>query len=238
MIEMKNTMVMGFPGAIRGMRQPYKKTELSDSAYEILGVTSLTEDHFQMMTEAYLDEQTGPVIYEIGKRDKELALKLCEAGSEHRKFLRMIHCQVDIKAPLYWWKQFDTLKIGTVANSESTMHTLARGVSGEDFSWNTNEDDDLQDFDSDYCSDCWEIVEWINRYLDEYKETKDERYWQMAVNMLPESYNQTRTVDLNYEVIRTAYHQRKNHKLGEWHKFCDWAEQLPYSEFITGKAVA
>lgn len=178
----------------------------------------------------------------IGPNDMKLARRLIEAGGEHRKFLRQIFVSVDITAPLYWWKEFDTYKVGTTANSTSTMHKLA----STPITLDCFETDDYQDTIIDEINhDPWtnklkveqhveDIIQFLEHLRRLYNETKDKRYWKELIRWLPESWLQTRTITMNYENLRNMYHQRKNHKLTEWHSFCHWVEEcLPYAkEFI------
>ena len=167
----------------------------------------------------------------LGNADLDLAIRLRNAGTDHRKFMRMITVYLDITAPLYWWKEFDTYKVGTVANSCSTMHKIA----AKEFT--------LEDFSCEHLENPWiahlkETIRLLNEARDAYHwcntDAKKEWWWQM-IQLLPSSYNQKRTVMLNYEVLANMYKSRRNHKLDEWHTFCDWIEKLPYSELITGK---
>lgn len=166
----------------------------------------------------------------LGDNDLALAKKLVKAGSDHSKFMRMINVTLDIVAPLYWWKEFDTYKVGTVRNSCSTMHKIAeKKFTLDDFSI-----DDFE-FDDDYCeislSDCFEnIISDCEMCRKKYIETGDKRYWRGLIQLLPESYNQRATVQLNYAVLRNMYHSRKAHKLDEWRDFCKWIETLPYAK--------
>lgn len=167
----------------------------------------------------------------LGNADLDLAIRLRNAGTDHRKFMRMIIVYLDITAPLYYWKEFDTYKVGTVANSCSTMHKIA----DKEFT--------LEDFSCEHLQNSWlahlkETIRLLNEARDAYNwcntDAKKEWWWQM-IQLLPSSYNQRRTVMLNYEVLANMYKSRRNHKLDEWHTFCDWIEKLPYSELITGK---
>ena len=167
----------------------------------------------------------------LGNADLDLAIRLRNAGTDHRKFMRMIVVYLDITAPLYWWKEFDTYKVGTVANSCSTMHKIA----AKEFT--------LEDFSCEHLQNSWlahlkETIRLLNEARDAYNwcntDAKKEWWWQM-IQLLPSSYNQKRTVMLNYEVLANIYKSRRNHKLDEWHTFCDWVESLPYSELITGE---
>lgn len=172
----------------------------------------------------------------LGENDLNLAKKLCKAGTDHRKFMRMITVYVDITAPLYWWKEFDTYKVGTVANSCSTMHKIhAKEFTMEDFS---HEHLALYEVDGEICRDFKGTLECtiddLNVARELYLETKDKKYWNTMIQLLPSSYNQKRTIMLNYEVLANIYHSRKNHKLDEWREFCDWIETLPcVKELIT-----
>ena len=163
----------------------------------------------------------------IGFNDHDLMMRLRNAGTDHRKFMRMITVYLDITAPLYWWKEFDTYKVGTVANSCSTMHKIhAKEFTLEDFSCEKLYDP---------LGDLRPIVDRLNVYRERYLKTKDKNDWWQMIQLLPTSYNQKRTVMLNYEVLANIYKSRRNHKLDEWHTLCDWIEELMYSELITGK---
>lgn len=172
----------------------------------------------------------------IGPNDFNLLQRLCKAGTDHRKFMRMLPVMVTITAPLYWWKEFDTYKVGTVANSCSTMHKIhAKEFTLKDFSC-----EHLLDFEEkgklkfSPLGTLQNTIDELNDCREVYLETKDKKYWWQMIQLLPSSYNQKRTVMLNYEVLATMYHQRKNHKLDDWREFCSWIETLPYSELITG----
>lgn len=203
MISIKRTSVFNFENAVRGARNPMNSWEKSDSRY---------------------DEKGN---YILGKNDLDLCMRLAKAGSDHRKYLRQIFVSVDINAPLYWWKEFDTYKVGTVANSCSTMHKIhAKEFELSDFSHERMDE---------YGKNILEIIiRYLNENRNEYNKTKDKQKWENMIQMLPTSYNQLRTVTLNYEVLSNMYHARKSHKLAEWHDFCGWIENLPYSELITG----
>ena len=173
--------------------------------------------------------------YKIGKNDLELAQRLIKAGSEHRKFLRQIFVSVDITAPLFFFKEMDTYKVGTVSNSASTMHTLA----SMPITRNCFEMDDYAELDNGFCTDMWNsLIEWLEGLRQKYNETKDRRYWKELIRLLPESWLQKRTVTMNYENILNMVHQRRNHKLTEWREsFIGWAKTLPYADdliFIGG----
>ena len=214
MIKFDNYEVLGIEHAIRGMRNPMNSWEKSDSRY-----ADQWEDGMIVGVD-YLN-------YVIGPNDHELMMKLRNAGTDHRKFMRMLTVYVDITAPLYWWKEFDTYKVGTVANSCSTMHKIH------------SRDLTLDDFSHEHLFGIWldslEItIRTINVARKEYITAKDKRYWDQMIQLLPTSYNQLRTVMLNYEVLANIYKSRRNHRLEEWHEFCAWIEGLPYSEIITG----
>ena len=220
MIKIENTEVSGWQAAVRGMRNPKLSYDKSDS-YFVRGC----------------DEGCG---FLLGENDKKLAQTLADAGNDHGKFLRMIHVQCDVTAPLYWWKEADQYKVGTVTDSCSTMHK----IHAKEFT--------LDDFSHEHLVS--ESVDWLNETIsclnnareifNEWKdtkpndvtielETKKDVWWQM-IQLLPSSYNQKRTWDLNYAVLKNIYHARKTHKLDEWVTLCKWIESLPYSELITG----
>lgn len=205
MITLEKTEVNGWEAAIRGMRNPYNSWDKSDS-YR-------TENEFH-----------------VGEKDMERMISLVRAGSDHSKFMRMITVTVDITAPLYWWKEFDTYKVGTVRNSCSTMHKIAdKEFTLDDFSHEQLTDTAIED--------CLEnVIQFLNVARNVYikKEGKSKAAWWGMIQLLPSSYNQRSTVQLNYQVLRNMYHARKNHKLDEWHVFSKWIESLPYSELITG----
>ena len=224
-MKFEHSEVFNFEGALRGMRNPLNSWSKSDSkiAWEY-GETPR---------------------YEIGPNDMDLARRLIVGGSEHRKFLRQIMVSVDITAPLYWWKEFDTYKVGTTANSTSTMHKLAstpitrecfemddyQDLPIETLYYNEDSEEPFYDYHTDGFID--ELVESLERLRVKYNETKDKRYWKELIRWLPNGWLQTRTVTMNYENLRSMYHQRENHKLVEWHAFCDWVATLPYAkEFI------
>lgn len=249
MLKIKSTDVMGWEAAIRGMRNPMNSWEKSDSSFE-----DVFEDPENLHT-YYMKS------VEIGPNDFDLMKRLRNAGTDHRKFMRMITVYVDITAPLYWWKEFDTYKVGTVANSCSTMHKIAdKEFTLDDFSCehlfgpedmipsNERTETSIYEDASLACvnidgNDCYFTPKGfiqmtcniLNRYRNRFLETKDKRYWWQMIQLLPSSYNQRRTVMLNYEVLANMYRSRKNHKLDEWHTFCDWIKTLPYSELITGE---
>lgn len=233
MLKFEHTEVVGWKHAIRGMRNPLESWEKSDS--NIGFGTAFCIDC------AYKNQNPcGQNCLDLGTNDLDLMTRLRNAGTDHRKFMRMLVVYVDITGPLYWWKEFDTYKVGTVANSCSTMHKIAeKEFTLEDFScehlegraMNTLEDvvDDLNYYREHYLSMDKQKVPHANKKAKEL-------WWQM-IQLLPSSYNQRRTVMLNYEVLANIYKSRRNHKLDEWHTFCDWIEGLPYSELITGGTV-
>ena len=213
MIKIENTEVLGFDAAIRGMRNPMNSWNRKDSGKQ------LNDQHLME--------------YEVGPNDHDLMMRLASAGPVHAKYRRMIVAYVDITAPLYWWKEFDTYKVGTVANSCSTMHKIhAKEFTLDDFSHeHLITDEDTQ---TNYIGVLDFLVDVLNKARTKYLETKDKRYWWQMIQLLPSSYNQKRTVMLNYEVLANMYESRKDHKLDEWRTFCKWIESLPYSEIITG----
>ena len=171
----------------------------------------------------------------VGENDFKLMQTLAAAGQDHGKFLRMITVTLDITAPLYWWKEFDTYKVGTVANSCSTMHKIhAKEFDVNDFSHEHVEELTGDDYNMSY-DFLLRTVDILNYYRKKFLETNDKKYWWQLIQLLPSSFNQRRTVQLNYAVLKNIYHARKDHKLDEWHTLCDWIESLPYSELITGR---
>ena len=240
MLKIENTEVMGWEHAIRGMRNPMNSWDKSDSKWYSIGIPTSNP--------AAINDKCLSQKYCLGDNDLDLMKRLRNAGTDHRKFMRMITVYLDITAPLYWWKEFDTYKVGTVANSCSTMHKIHdKEFTFDDFSHDhldgVSRDMFLQnDKDQPYffCSfeDMLYIqVEALNKARNLYLETKDKKYWWQMIQLLPSSYNQKRTVMLNYEVLANMYKSRKNHKLDEWHVFCNWIESLPYSELITGQPI-
>ena len=248
MIKIEHTQVFGWGAAIRGMRAPMNSWAKSDSFWECTDYDSLNENDIYE--------------YKIGPNDQNLMMRLVKAGDEHAKFMRMIHVSMDILAPLYWWKQVDTYKVGFVTNSCSTMHTIhKKEFTPDDFShehlinyedslgiWKENHDLDPRIEDEDPAKYPEEAIEmWsfapmdililtvkaLNHYRDLYLKTKDKKYWWQMIQLLPDPYNQLRTCDTNYATLRKMYHQRKGHKLDEWDDFRAWVERLPYSELIT-----
>lgn len=216
---------------IQGMRNPMNSWEKSDS-----DICNPTEKCY------YSCNKVGCVDvdhFHLGENDHSLMQRLSNAGTEHRKYMRMMPVYVRITAPLYWWKEFDTYKVGTVANSCSTMHKIAeKEFTLEDFSC-----EHLMDFEEkgklrfSPLGTLQNTIDELNDCRDLYLKTKDKKYWWQLIQLLPSSYNQTRNVMLNYEVLANIYRQRKNHKLDEWREFCEWIETLPYSELITGISI-
>lgn len=240
MLKTENAEVIGWEHAIRGMRNPKNSWEKSDSNWRYVAPAQ-RENH---ILASYSDDSE----FWIGPNDADLMNRLRNAGTDHRKFMRMITVYLDIIAPLYWWKEFDTYKVGTVANSCSTMHKIAdKEFTLEDFSNEhllsmANNDagdalflNDANNIRVDGDDLLGLIINVLNYYRGRYIKTKDKRYWWQLIQLLPSSYNQRRTVMLNYEVLANIYKSRRNHKLDEWHTFCDWIESLPYSKLITGE---
>ena len=236
MIKIENVETYGWHHAIRGMRNPMNSWEKSDSRW---GYPDLVEK------EGFVPAWDKNGEFCLGPNDKELMLKLRNAGTDHRKFMRMITVYLDITAPLYWWKEFDTYKVGTVANSCSTMHKIAdKEFTMEDFSCEHLIDEAIYEHDGLDLADARIFPVSILRYTihalnvcrNKFLETKDKKYWWQMIQLLPSSYNQKRTVMLNYEVLANIYKSRKDHKLDEWRYFCEWCETLPLSELIRGEA--
>lgn len=200
MLKVERTSVMNFENAIRGARNPMNSWSKMDSSYD----------------------EKGKFIF--GENDIDLAKRLAKAGSDHRKFLRQIFVSVDITAPLYWWKEFDTYKVGTVANSCSTMHKIhTKPFCRDDFSHDRMTDDALASLDS--------LVAFLESERQKFVENKEDRsHWHNMIQLLPSSFNQMRTVTLNYENLIGIYYARRTHKLAEWHTLCDWIMSLPYAE--------
>lgn len=237
MIKFENTEVMGWDAAIRGMRNPMNSWETSDT------------DWFHVADEedakTYLEyDEKNDLYHLIGHNDLELMLKLRDAGTDHRKFMRMITVYVDITAPLYWWKEFDTYKVGTVASSCSTMHKIhekkftLEDFSCEHFVGECGIDlfvDSATTVHFEYSDVLYLTVKALNEARQQYIETGEKCYWWQMIQLLPSSYNQKRTVMLNYEVLANIYKSRKSHKLDDWSVgFMEWIDGLPYSELITG----
>lgn len=243
MLKIENTEVLGWWHAIRGMRNPKNSWKKSDS-YPAVDCGKCGKIEREGICHKEDRDCTGFYCFEIGPNDLDLMYRLRNAGTDHRKFMRMITVYLDITAPLYWWKEFDTYKVGTVANSCSTMHKIAeKEFTLEDFScehlmeWEDYESEAKELKPDRLCNFKFYLMDTIgalNNARDLYIQTNDKKYWWQLIQLLPSSYNQKRTVMLNYEVLANIYKSRRNHKLDEWHTFCDWIESLPYSELITG----
>ena len=223
MIRIEKLEVFGWEAAVRGMRNPMNSWDKGDSGY-----VECNEYKFLGDVPTYK--------FKIGENDLNLMKRLVAAGTDHSKFMRMINVTCDITAPLYWWKEFDTYKVGTVANSCSTMHKIhEKEFTLDDFSHEHLSDKYALSNANDPLNVMEHIIYCLNFYRNLYIKTKDKKYWWQMIQLLPSSYNQKRTVQLNYAVLRNMYHSRKNHKLDEWRNFCAWVEGLPYSELITMK---
>lgn len=227
MIKFENTEVVGWESAIRGMRNPMNSWEKSDSGW------FSSEDDMGVDYVQYNSPSDPSELYFIGSNDLDLMTRLRNAGTDHRKFMRMITVYVDITAPLYWWKEFDTYKVGTVANSCSTMHKIhAKEFTLDDFS-NEHLLGKAVQYNGYVPTSVLECtIGALNEFRELYLETKDKKYWWQMIQLLPSSYNQRRTVMLNYEVLANIYKSRKNHKLDEWRMFCDWILTLPYGSLL------
>lgn len=248
MINIENVRIDGWESAVRGMRNPLNSWHLSDSQW---GVQCLDGDADR---DSYVEVDCDGEFYDyLGSRDVDLMIRLRNAGTDHRKFMRMIVVWCDVTAPLYWWKEADTYKVGTVSNSCSTMHKIAaKPFTVEDFSHehldsdrpnlficrhSTTDDDELENVAISASDWLYLTVAMLNYYRDTYVRTKDKHYWWQLVQMLPDSYNQRRTLCLNYEVLANMYKSRKDHKLDEWRELCEWMTGLPMSCLITGDDV-
>ena len=223
MLKIENVEVLGWEHAIRGMRNPMNSWEKSDSNF-----FDDSEGHVCNICQG----RGSMSLIEIGPNDYALMKKLRNAGTDHRKFMRMITVYADVIGPFYWWKEYSTYKVGTVANSCSTMHKIhAKEFTIDDFSHEHLLPTAMKSLEA--------TIDILNDYRDKYNAERDpiikKDFWWQMIQLLPTSYNQKRTVMLNYEVLANIYKSRRNHKLDEWHTFCDWIESLPYSELITGK---
>lgn len=226
MIKIEHTEVFGFDAAIRGMRNPMNSWDKSDSVF-----------YYQDCGSCLHSLEDNCQLYDctvIGKNDLELMKNLSKAGTDHSKYLRFITVTADITAPLYWWKEYDTYKVGTVANSCSSMHKIhAKEFTLDDFSHehltNWSHDGELR---RDWLGDLEDLIEDLNFARELYLETKNKQYWWQMIQLLPSSYNQKRTVLLNYQVLKNMYHARKSHKLDCWLDFCRWCKSLPYFKEI------
>lgn len=254
MIKIENTEVVGWEHAIRGMRNPMNSWDKSDSFF-----VSADGDGYDISRNLFNVPPEFEGTVDIGKQDHDLMMRLCKAGSADAKFRRFIICYVDITAPLYMLKEMDTYRMGVEKNSCSTMHKIAsKEFTPDDFShehlltradlidpeYRFDPEKDIAlsaiNVDGDRCYFTPEgflqhTCEILNRYRDKFLETKDKRYWWQMIQLLPSSYNQRRTYMFSYEALSKIYHERRSHKLDEWHRFCDWVETLPYSEIITLK---
>ena len=221
MIKIENTEVFGWGAAIRGMRNPMNSWHLGDTDWFNVSDDRAVESDY------WLDSTNDEALV-LGDNDLDLMKRLRNAGTDHRKYLRMIHVQADIIAPLYWWKEYDTYKVSTVANSCSTMHKIhVKEFELSDFSIEHLNDDVIK-------KPFKQIIDCLNFFRELYLQNKDKDDWWQMIQLLPTSYNQKRTVDLNYENLINMYHARTNHKLDEWREFCEWIETFPYSELIIG----
>lgn len=256
MLKIENVELHGWEPAIRGMRNPKNSWANSDSTNEENCDECI---HYADYTVCKYNHIHECLNFKAGPDDLELMTRLCSAGTDHRKFMRMIVVYMDVIAPLYWWKEYDTYKVGTVANSCSTMHKIAeKEFTLDDFSCEHLFDEESlppykERVNIDHCKPLAAIdvngqccyytpktflkmtCHVLNHFRELYLKTKDKKYWWQMIQLLPSSYNQRRTVMLNYEVLANIYKSRRNHKLDEWHTFCDLIESLPYSELITGK---
>lgn len=227
MIKLENVEIVGWEAAIRGMRNPLNSHHLSDSEWGERGLSA--DEYYDLLSEDN-PYPKGEAIYCVGPNDLKLMNQLASGGPVHAKYRRMIQVYVNITAPLYWWKEMDTYKVGTVANSCSTMHKIhERDLTPEVFS---REHLDAEDYGA-----LLYTIERINACRKTFIETGDKQAWHSMIQLLPSSYNQKRTWMANYEVLANIYHSRKDHKLDEWREFCKWIETLPYSEIITGGKV-
>lgn len=231
-MKFEHTSVYNFDNAFRGMRNALESWKKSDSNWNTVD-NCIFPEHPDGCAACPAFHGFGYPCFQIGENDMGLARRLINAGDpSHRKFLRQIFVSVDITAPLYWWKEADTYKIGTVANSTSTMHKLA----STPITMDCFETDDYCGNELDLIDDArfgWRaegFIDDLEQLRLKYLETKDKRYWKELIRWLPNGWLQTRTWTANYEVLRAIYHQRKNHKLTEWHQFCEWIESLPYAK--------
>ena len=228
MLKIENTKIVGWDAAIRGMRNPMNSWEKSDTLFFCPSQGDIRK---------IVEGQDLELLSEIGPNDAGLMMKLRNSGTDHRKFMRMITVYMDITAPLYWWKEYDTYKVGTVANSCSTMHKIAdKEFALEDFSHEHLIDTCLLEHVINELNIYRDVYNNYDKQTEQYKDelSKKDIWWQM-IQLLPSSYNQRRTVMLNYEVLANMYKSRKNHKLDEWRTFCEYIKAFPYSELITGK---
>lgn len=240
MLKIEKTDIHGWEAAIRGARNSFNSWDKSDSEY-----LSCFEANAENRTRHTVCKDSWKIqsgVYHVGDADLALMKKLAKAGPSHAKYRRFITVTMDVTGPLYWWKEMDTYKVGTVGNSCSTMHKIAdKEFTEEDFSFDHIIDEVTNSQCYTYRDTEWDagdvtdlLIGILNHYRDLYLETKDKKYWWQMIQLLPSSYNQKRTLLVNYEVLANIYHQRKGHKLDEWRTFCEWIEGLPMSEIITG----
>lgn len=240
MIKIENVDVYGWEAAIRGMRNPMNSWDKSDSRMTAIyrpdaprlnydgSVHDIVDGHWEYKSDSVFNAGFSSDGFIVGDNDLDLMKRLASAGSVHAKYRRMINVTLDVVAPLYWWKEFDTYKVGTVANSCSTMHKIhAKEFTMDDFSH-----ENLCDFAR---MSLLETIMTLNKARNYYLEDKDKLWWWQMIQLLPSSYNQRRTIQLNYEVLVGMYRDRCGHKLDEWVKFCEWIRTLPLSEIITGE---
>lgn len=231
-IKIENVDVFGWEASIRGLRSPMNSWDKSDSCYCKQPETNDCNNKYEACC-AWSTYDLGDKPFCIGQNDLKLMQSLVKAGSDHSKFMRMINVNLDITAPLYWWKEFDTYKVGTVRNSCSTMHKIhAKEFTLDDFScdhlilWDVDNNVHIP------MGCLQDTINVLNACREKYLETKDKMYWWQMIQLLPSSYNQRATVQLNYAVLRNMYHSRKAHKLDEWVWFCEWVETLPYANVL------
>ena len=230
MVKIENVEVFGFEAAIRGMRNPMNSWDKSDSCYCKQPETNECNNKCKAYC-AWSTYDLGENPFCIGNNDLKLMQSLVKAGSDHSKFMRMINVTLDITAPLYWWKEFDTYKVGTVRNSCSTMHKIAE----KEFTLYDFSHEHLSEYSTDVLMKTINTLNFYRAtYIGNRKHDECKDIWWQMIQLLPSSYNQRATVQLNYAALRNMYHSRKAHKLDEWVKFCKWVETLPYSELITG----
>ena len=245
MLKIESFEVVDWEHAIRGMRNPMNSWEKSDSDYRPIlckrcdNCMSYQLGHWEDCEKCEVWKMASSHKgFMVGPNDYDLMTRLRNAGKDYREFRRVVTVQLDITAPLYWWKEFDTYKIGTVANSCSTMHKIAeKEFTTEDFSTEHLLDEPFpvtDEYVETYIDCMTDVIKALNYARRMFLETKDKKYWWQMIQLLPSSYKQKRTVMLNYEVLANIYKSRKDHKLDEWHTFCHWIEELPYSELITG----
>jgi hypothetical protein len=250
-IKIENIDIYGWEAAIRGARNPMNSWEKSDSLW-----FDGEEYHDICGNSGPAPKESNGTGVDVGYSDYKLLMNLCKGGSEESKWRRFVHVSMDITAPLYWWKEFETYKVGTSCNSCSTMHKIqAKEFTLEDFSCEHLLECDFLNDNGNGDTDCWihpftdcvdgdatmeeysldilkAAIKMLNKARDLFLETKDKKYWYQMIQLLPSSYNQRRTIDLNYEVLAKQYRERKSHKLDEWREYCKWIKTLPYSELI------